>query len=70
MKIIGCKREKTVIIGDRMDMDFIAGVYAEIATVLILSGVTAAEDLKNFAYHPHLVPPGVGDILNCAGMAA
>jgi len=62
MKIIACKREETVIVGDRMDTDIIAGLHAEIATVLVLSGVTAAEDLKHFAYHPHCVLTGVGDI--------
>ena len=34
----------------------------EIATVLVLSGVTNTEDLKHFAYHPHYVLDGVGDI--------
>ena len=64
MKIIGCKREETVIIGDRMDTDIIAGIHAEIATVLVLSGVTAAGDLKHFAYHPRHILGGVGDIPN------
>ena len=64
MIIIGCKREETVIIGDRMDTDIIAGIHAEISTVLVLSGVTAAEDLKCFAYHPHHILAGVGDISN------
>jgi NagD protein len=64
MKIIGCKREETVIVGDRMDTDIIAGIHAEISTVLVLSGVTAAEDLVHFAYHPHHVLSGVGDIPN------
>ena len=62
MKIIGCKREKTVIVGDRMDTDIIAGLHAEIATVLVLSGVTDVEELNLFAYHPHCVLDGVGDI--------
>ena len=62
MKIIDCKREETVIVGDRMDTDIIAGIHAEIATVLVLSGVTDTEDLKHFAYHPHQVLDGVGNI--------
>jgi NagD protein len=62
MKIIACEREETVVVGDRMDTDIIAGIHAEIATVLVLSGVTAPEDLKHFAYYPHHVLDGVGDI--------
>jgi NagD protein len=62
LQLIGRKRKETVIIGDRMDTDIIAGLHAEIATVLVLSGVTDTEDLKHFAYHPHCVLNGVGDI--------
>jgi len=47
-----------------LDTDIIAGIHAEIATVLVLSGVTDSEDLKHFAYHPHQVLDGVGDIPN------
>jgi len=62
LKRLGCRREETAIVGDRMDTDIIAGVESEIATVLVLSGVTAREDLKSFAYRPDLVLDGVGEI--------
>ncbi len=45
-----------------MDTDIVAGIHAEITTLLVLSGVTAPEDIKSFAYHPHHVLDGVGDI--------
>ncbi len=61
-KSLGCSREETIIIGDRMDTDIIAGIHADIETVLVLSGVTAREDLKKFAFHPHYVLNGVGEI--------
>jgi len=63
LKKIGCQREDTVIIGDRMNTDIIAGVEAEIATVLVLSGVTNREDLPTYAYRPDYVLDGVGDIV-------
>lgn len=59
-----------MIIGDRMDTDIQAGSSVElehvlltcakgievgIDTVLVLSGVTTKEDLKNFAYKPNLI---------------
>lgn len=63
LKILGCKREDTAIVGDRMDTDIIAGMEAEITTVLVLSGVTRREDLKQFAYRPNYILDGVGDIV-------
>lgn len=39
------------------------GTNADIETVLVLSGVTAREDLKKFAYQPRYILDGVGDIL-------
>jgi NagD protein len=47
-----------------MDTDILAGIEAEIDTVLVLSGVTAKEDLQKFAYRPDLVIEGIGDIVN------
>ena len=64
LKRLGCRLEETAIIGDRMDTDIIAGIEADIETVLVLSGVTAKEDLQKFAYRPHYILTGVGDILD------
>ena len=62
MKIIGCKREETVIVGDRMDTDIIAGIESEIMTVLVLSGITSKEEVEKFPYRPNLILDGVGQI--------
>lgn len=63
LKKLGFRREDTVIIGDRMDTDIIAGIESEITTVLVLSGVTSREDLKRFAYRPRYILDGVGAIV-------
>jgi NagD protein len=63
LKKLGCRREDTVIIGDRMDTDVVAGIEAEIETVLVLSGVTSRGDLSSFAYQPHFVLDGVGEFI-------
>lgn len=63
LKRLGCQREDTAIVGDRMDTDIIAGVEAEITTVLVLSGVTKPGDIGRFAYRPNYVLNGVGDII-------
>jgi NagD protein len=62
LKKIGCMREETVIVGDRMDTDIIAGVESEIETVLVLSGVTQREDLFSYPYQPGYILNGVGEI--------
>jgi NagD protein len=62
MKKLGCHRADTMIIGDRMDTDIIAGVQTEIDTLLVLSGVTSLEEIASFSYRPQFVANGVGDI--------
>ncbi len=59
---VGCQREETIIIGDRMDTDIVAGIEAGIETVLVLTGVTTPEGLKQFAYRPSLVLDSVASI--------
>ncbi len=62
-KKLGTQSESTVIIGDRMDTDIIAGIESEIDTVLLLSGVTDEAVIKSFAYRPDLILNGIGDII-------
>lgn len=62
LKKLGARREETIIIGDRMDTDIIAGIESGIKTVLVLSGVTSEMDISKFAFRPHYVLNGVCDI--------
>jgi len=45
-----------------MDTDILAGIESEIATVLVLSGVTSRQEIDRFAYRPSLILDGVGAI--------
>jgi NagD protein len=63
LRILGCHSADIAFIGDRMDTDIIAGIESNVDTVLVLSGVTAREDIDNFPYRPKYVLNGVGDIL-------
>jgi NagD protein len=63
LKRLSCRREKAIIIGDRMDTDIIAGIESEILTVLVLSGITKREDIERFAYRPSLILEHVGQIV-------
>ena len=62
LKILNAQREDTIIVGDRMETDIIAGIESEITTVLVLSGVTTRENMLKFAYSPNYILNGVGDI--------
>lgn len=62
LKRLGCRREETMIIGDRMDTDIIAGIESEIETILVMSGVTKADDISQFSYRPHHVLDGIGSV--------
>ena len=63
LKKLECPREATVIVGDRMDTDMLAGIEAEISTVLVLSGVSNRENITRFAYQPDYILNGVGDLV-------
>lgn len=62
LKRLESTREETVIVGDRMDTDIVAGIESEIETVLVLSGVTSRGDLDRFPYGPRHVLEGVFEI--------
>jgi NagD protein len=64
IKTIDCHSEESIIIGDRMDTDIIAGIESGIDTLLVLSGITCREDIDKFSYRPTFILDGVGDIIN------
>jgi NagD protein len=63
LKELGCTRDESVIIGDRMDTDIVSGIESGIDTVLVLSGVTSRDELHRFPYQPRYVLEGVGDVV-------
>jgi NagD protein len=54
--------ENTVMVGDRMDTDIIAGIESGMETILVLTGVTKREDVDRFPYRPTHVVPSVEEI--------
>jgi NagD protein len=54
--------EETVMIGDRMDTDIVAGVESGMDTVLVLSGVTEREDVSRYPHQPTRIVESVGEI--------
>ena len=62
LKYLGAHSEGTVMVGDRMDTDVIAGVQSGLETILVLSGITRREDVSRFSYQPTRVAESVADI--------
>ncbi|MGQ9494031.1 MAG: HAD-IIA family hydrolase [Anaerolineae bacterium] len=54
--------ENTIMVGDRMDTDIIAGIESGMETILVLSGVTKREDVDRYPYRPTHILPSVADI--------
>jgi len=59
-RILDCRTSEMAIIGDRMDTDIIAGIESEMDTILVLSGVSSRETVKNFSYSPKYIFDGIG----------
>jgi NagD protein len=55
--------ENTIMVGDRMDTDIVAGVTSGMETILVLSGVTKEEDIDRFPYVPTHIKKSVADII-------
>jgi NagD protein len=62
LNYLGVHSEETMMIGDRMDTDMIAGVQTGLDTVLVLSGVTRLEMVERYPYVPNHVVPSVASI--------
>ncbi|MFN3160824.1 MAG: HAD-IIA family hydrolase [Rubinisphaera brasiliensis] len=61
-KELGLSASQTTIIGDTMETDILGGVQLGYQTVLVLSGGTRREDLKNYAFQPDLVVDSINDL--------
>lgn len=54
--------ETTIMIGDNMETDIIAGIQSGLDTILVLSGVTEAHEIERYPYRPHFTYANVGEI--------
>ena len=61
---IGAHSNGTAMIGDRMDTDIIAGMEAGMHTILVLSGISTAEDVRRFPFRPNEIVDGVHELLD------
>lgn len=62
LRRLGGHSESSVMIGDRMDTDVVAGTEAGMRTILVLSGVTRREQVERFPYRPTHIRDSVAAI--------
>ncbi|NNG35377.1 HAD-IIA family hydrolase [Nakamurella aerolata] len=63
LRSIGAHSESTLMIGDRMDTDIIAGLEAGLATILVLTGISNVETIARYPFRPSLVIDSVADLI-------
>jgi len=56
--------ESTVMVGDRMDTDVVAGIEAGLDTILVLTGSTKQSDIGRFPYRPGRVLDSIADAID------
>ncbi len=59
---LGAHSEESVMIGDRMDTDIIAGVSSGLDTLLVLTGVTARADVARYPYQPTAIFESIAEV--------
>ena len=62
LNYLGVHSEDTVMVGDRMDTDVVAGVESGMDTILVLSGVTTDGMVDRYPYQPGRVLGSVAEI--------
>src|SRR5438067_13501033 len=62
LRTIEAHSENSVMIGDRMDTDIIAGVESGLRTLLVLTGVTRRKQIERFPYRPTWVRESIADV--------
>ncbi|MFB7876750.1 MULTISPECIES: HAD-IIA family hydrolase [unclassified Nocardia] len=63
LRRIGAHSQSTVMIGDRMDTDVIAGLEAGLRTVLVTSGISTKSSVEAYPFRPTMVVDSVADLV-------
>lgn len=63
VRSIGAHSANTLMIGDRMDTDIVAGLEAGLRTILVLTGISTRKSVEEYPYRPTLVIESVADLV-------
>lgn len=62
LRTLDAHSEDSVMIGDRMDTDIVAGIESGLQTILVLSGVTQRDQVERFPYRPTWIRESIADV--------
>ena len=62
LRTLNAHSENSVMIGDRLDTDIIAGTESGLRTILVLTGVTTREEVERFPYRPTWVRESIAEV--------
>jgi len=62
LRTLNAHSEDSVMIGDRMDTDIIAGIESGLRTILVLTGVTTREEVERYPYRPTWVRESIAEV--------
>ncbi len=64
LNAIEAHSETSAMIGDRMDTDIVSGLEAGMETILVLTGVTSAEEAERFPFRASKIVDSVADLID------
>jgi 4-nitrophenyl phosphatase len=64
---LGADARQTAMLGDRLDTDILGGLQAGLTTLMVLTGVSTAQDLAASPYRPDYVFPGLPELMAAFG---
>jgi NagD protein len=62
LRTLNAHSENSVMIGDRLDTDIIAGTESGLRTILVLTGVTTREEVERYPYRPTWVRESLAEV--------
>jgi NagD protein len=62
LRTLNAHSENSVMIGDRMDTDIIAGIESGLRTILVLTGVTSRQQVERFPYRPTWIQESIAEV--------
>ena len=62
LRTLNAHSEESVMIGDRMDTDIVAGTESGLRTILVLTGVTSREQVERFPYRPTWILKSIAEV--------
>ena len=60
---MGAQRDETACLGDRLDTDIAGAANANLASIMVLTGINSRQDIETQPYKPDLVFEGLPDLM-------